>query len=92
MQGYDFSAVETLVDVGGGNGSFISAILQANPRITGILFDRPRVAEAARKSLADAGFAERCKIVGGDFFSTVPGGASAYVLRWISMTGTTSGR
>jgi len=83
VQGYDFSAIDTVVDVGGGNGSFISAILQANPRMTGILFDRPHVAEAARKSLADAGLAERCEIVGGDFFSAVPGGASAYVLRWI---------
>ena len=83
VEGYDFSAVDTVVDVGGGNGSFISAILRANPRMTGILFDLPLVAESARTSLADAGLAKRCDIAGGDFFTSIPAGGDAYVLRWI---------
>ena len=72
LQGYDFSDVDTVVDVGGGNGSFISSILRANPRMTGILFDMPHVAEGARKSIADAGLAKRCDIAGGDFFMSIP--------------------
>ena len=83
LQGYDFSDVHTVVDVGGGNGSFISAILQANPRMTGILFDMPHVAEGARKSIAGAGLAKRCDIAAGDFFKAIPAGGDAYVLRWI---------
>ena len=83
VEGYDFSAVGTVVDVGGGNGSFISAILRANPRMTGILLDLPLVAESARASLADAGLAKRCDIAGGDFFTSIPAGGDAYVLRWI---------
>lgn len=59
LQGYDFSDLGTIVDVAGGNGSFISAILRANPRMTGILFDLPHVAEGARKSIASTGLAKR---------------------------------
>ena len=83
LQGYDFSEVDRVVDVGGGNGSFISAILQANPRMTGILFDLPHVAEGARKSIAEAGLANRCECTGGDFFKSIPETGDAYVLRWI---------
>lgn len=83
VQEYDFSGVDKAVDVGGGNGSLISAILQANPRMTGILFDQSHVAEGARKSITDAGLSNRCEIVAGDFFSSVPAGGDAYILRWI---------
>jgi len=83
LQGYDFSDVDTIVDVGGGNGSFISAILRANPGMKGILFDLPHVAESARKTIADAGLAKRYDIAGGDFFKAIPAGGDAYVLRWI---------
>jgi hypothetical protein len=83
LQGYDFSEVDTVIDVGGGNGSFISAILRANPRMTGILFDLPHVAEGARKSIAEAGLANRCECAGGDFFKSIPAAGDAYVLRWI---------
>ena len=83
LQGYDFSDVDTIVDVGGGNGSFISAILRANPGMKGILFDLPHVAESARKTIADAGLAKRYDIAGGDFFKAIPAGGDVYVLRWI---------
>ena len=83
VQEYDFSGVDKAVDVGGGNGSLISAILQANPRMTGILFDQPHVAEGARSSITAAGLSKRCEIVAGDFFSSVPAGGDAYILRWI---------
>lgn len=83
VQEYDFSGVDKAVDVGGGNGSLIGAILQANPRMTGILFDQSHVAEGARKSITAAGLSSRCDIVAGDFFSSVPAGGDAYILRWI---------
>jgi hypothetical protein len=80
---YDFSQFGTLVDVGGGQGTLLRAILQANPTLHGVLFDLPHVTEDAKKRLAAAGLTERCSIIGGDFFTTVPTGGDAYLLKWI---------
>jgi hypothetical protein len=81
---YDFSKVRKLVDVGGGHGTLIRAILRANPGMSGVLFDLPHVVEGARAAIKSAGLADRCEIAGGDFFRSVPAGADAYALRWIS--------
>jgi hypothetical protein len=83
VQAYDFSGINKIMDVGGGHGTMITAILQSHPRMTGILFDSPHVAESARQPITSAGLAHRCEIVGGDFFKSVPAGADAYILRWI---------
>jgi hypothetical protein len=83
LASYPFSAIDTLVDVGGGNGSFIVSALQAYPRMKGVLFDLPHVAEQARKRIADAGLAERCEIIGGDIVTSVPEGGTAYILSQI---------
>jgi O-methyltransferase domain len=82
-QSYDFSDIGKIIDVGGGHGTLIAAILQKYPQMTGILFDSPHVAESARESIASAGLAQRCEIMGGDFFKSVPAGCDAYLLRWI---------
>jgi len=83
VQAYDFSGVRTIVDVGGGHGTLLRAILQGNAHLNGILFDLPHVAEGARGLMASAGVADRCEIVGGDFFTEVPAGGDAYILSWI---------
>lgn len=70
--GYDFSGVRTLVDVGGGHGALMIAILERYPAMTGIVYDTPKVAAAARKAIARAGLASRCRAQGGDFFTFVP--------------------
>ena len=80
---YDFSGCGTIVDVGGGNGSLLASVLAANPSARGILFDLPHVLDQARRQLAAAGVAERCELVGGDFFAGVPAGGDAYLLRWV---------
>ena len=77
---YDFSSARVLVDVGGGRGALISAILNAHPRLRGVLFDLPRVVDAARAELERAGIANRCEAVGGDILSSVPGGGDVYLL------------
>jgi hypothetical protein len=77
---YDFSGMRTIVDVGGGHGLLLSAILEAAPAARGILLDLPSVAAGARERLAAAGLAGRCEIVGGDFFASVPAGGDCYVL------------
>jgi hypothetical protein len=82
-QSYDFSGIGKIIDVGGGHGTLIAAILQKYPLMTGILFDSPQVAERARESIASAGLAQRCEVVGGNFFKLIPAGCDAYLLRLI---------
>jgi hypothetical protein len=83
LEGYDFGPFGTLVDVGGGNGSLLTAVLKRYPRLHGVLFDRPDAVERARPLLAAAGVADRCRTVGGDFFREVPAGGDAYLMRHI---------
>jgi SAM-dependent methyltransferase len=80
---YDFSQFGTLMDVGGGNGAILIGLLGANPKLRGIVFDRPGSAERARAKLAEAGLAARCSTVAGDFFQAVPEGADAIVLKHV---------
>lgn len=80
---YDFTQVGVLADIGGGNGSQISRILEKHDGLKGILFDLPHVVERAEKPIESAGLADRCQLVGGSFFESVPGGADVYVMRHI---------
>lgn len=76
---YDFSEIGTIADVGGGVGTVMATVLRANPQMRGILLElEPVVAEAAGH-LAAHGVADRCELVAGDFFASVPV-ADAYVL------------
>jgi 16S rRNA G1207 methylase RsmC len=69
---FDFSAVRTVADIGGAHGVLLAAILRANPTARGILFDLPHVIATARDSIDAQGLSERCELVSGDFFDTVP--------------------
>ncbi len=80
---YDFSSFRVLADVGGGNGSVLTAVLRKCPGLHGILFDLPGVVERAGPNLRAAGLAERCRVVGGDFFEAVPAGIDALMMRHI---------
>lgn len=81
--GYDFAARTRVCDVGGGSGTLLGAILAANPGLHGVVFDLPEVVEGAPAELAARGVADRCEVVGGDFFASVPGGCDLYVLQSI---------
>lgn len=80
---YDFGGAGTVVDVGGGHGKLLSTILQAHLALRGILFDLPHVVAGAQAEQEAAGVADRCAIVGGDFFAAVPTGGNCYTLRHI---------
>lgn len=80
---YDFSGVDTLVDIGGGTGNLLTTILQANPRMRGVLHDMSHVAEQARDLIASRGLADRCTVSEGDFFEALPEGGDAYMLSHI---------
>jgi hypothetical protein len=83
VAGYDFSTTKTVVDVGGGGGLLLTEILKANPAARGILFDLHDTVEHARAFVAASGVADRCELVEGDFFKSVPPGADIYLLKSI---------
>jgi SAM-dependent methyltransferase len=80
VSSYVFAQFDTIVDVGGGDGGLLIAILTANPRVQGVLFDLPHVAAKAERRIAAAGLAGRCRVVAGDAFAAVPEGGDAYLL------------
>jgi hypothetical protein len=83
LDAYDFTVFNELVDVGGGNGSLLMAILKRHQQMRGVLFDLPRVVERAQESVRSSGFQSRCRLVGGTFLESVPSGADAYLLRHV---------
>ena len=80
---YDFSAGPTIVDVGGGHGRLLAAILAASPRAHGVLYDLPQVVANAPMLLEKTGIADRVRIEGGSFFEKVPAGGDLYILKHI---------
>ncbi len=82
---YKFSALRTLVDVGGGHGSLLATILKANSKLKGVLFDQPSVIARAQKDqhVTTKGIAERCTLESGSFFEAVPAGGDAYIMKYI---------
>ncbi|MCW2880349.1 MAG: hydroxyneurosporene-O-methyltransferase [Sphaerisporangium sp.] len=77
---YDWGSLGHLMDVGGGNGALLSAILGAYPALRGTVFDQPATAETARKTLEAAGLSGRSDVAGGSFFEPLPPGAGGYIL------------
>jgi SAM-dependent methyltransferase len=81
MAAYDFSPYRHVVDVGGGNGMLFTLLLQKYPQMRGTLFDLPTTQIQAQKYMEQAGVAERCQMVGGNFFvDELPGEGDLYVL------------
>jgi len=83
VEAYDFSGVESLVDIAGGHGRLLTAILDANPLLKGVLFDLPHVIEGAKENETIKAAASRCELTTGDFFVAVPAGADAYIMKHI---------
>jgi hypothetical protein len=80
VQARDFSEFPRIVDIGGGTGVLLEAILNATPGSTGVLFDLPSVARLARQRLAGQPVASRIEVEGGDFFAAAPPGGDCYLL------------
>ena len=81
VAGYDFSAYPTIVDVGGGEGPLLAAILAGAPASRGVLYDLPRVVASAPSLLREHKVADRVRIAEGSFFDSVPTGGDAYILK-----------
>jgi len=82
LASYDFSGHHRVVDVGGGQGATLAAILEAHPGITGVLFDRPEVVATAE---LPESLTERCEIIAGDMLQGVPVGGDAYLIKRVLM-------
>jgi len=88
---YDFSQFNTVIDIGGGQGSFLSTLLKNNPNLSGILFDLPHAIESAKnlyisksantRAEDNKDFPSRCKLIEGDFFKSIPIGADGYIIK-----------
>jgi hypothetical protein len=83
LEAYDFSGFERVVDVGGGHGALLTAILGANPSMKGVLYELPEVVAEAPDVASTPGVAERFETVGGSFFDSVPPGSDCYVLKLV---------
>jgi hypothetical protein len=81
VDAYDFGRFGTVVDVGGGRGMLLAAVLARYPAVDGVLFDQPEVAAGAHSLLVATGVSQRCRVVGGSFFDSVPEGADCYLLK-----------
>jgi hypothetical protein len=79
---YDFAAHHRVVDVGGGQGATLTAILEANPSVTGVLFDLPQV--VSKVTLPET-ITQRCEIVAGDMLKALPAGGDVYLLKRVLM-------
>ena len=80
LAAYDWGSLRHVVDVGGGNGSLLIALLREHPALRGTVLDLPETVEAARSALTAAGLAERADVVAGSFFDPLPPGAGGYLL------------
>jgi len=81
LAAHDFSRYRRIIDIGGGNGVFMSRVLAALPNAEGIIFDTPSGIEGGQMELDAAGVGERCRRVAGDFFRDAPEAADAYILK-----------
>jgi SAM-dependent methyltransferase len=80
VSAYDFTHASTVVDVGGGNGQLIRAILHANPGVSGVLVESLGMARKARARVHAEGLDERCEVLTADIFESVPGEGDVYLL------------
>jgi len=83
LAAYDFTGFHTIVDVGGGHGRLLAMILAKAPDARGVLYDLPNVVDGAGPELKKTGVADRCEVVGGSFFDSVPEGGDAYLMKAI---------
>jgi hypothetical protein len=79
---YSFDGIHSVVDVGGGHGLLLATILARNPHLKGTLYEVPHVVEGCRNGPLTP-VMERCTLVSGDMFSSVPAGADAYIMKHI---------
>ncbi|WP_455712461.1 methyltransferase [Streptomyces globisporus] len=80
VAGFDWASTGHVIDLGGGDGSLLTALLTACPSLRGTVLDLPEAVQRAKESFAVSGLDDRANAVAGSFFDALPAGAGAYVL------------
>ncbi|MFE7137053.1 methyltransferase [Streptomyces sp. NPDC057644] len=80
---FDFGRFDTLVDIGGGDGTLLASVLREHPKLRGVLFDTAEGLAQAPQRLARDGLTERVVLETGDFFASAPAGGDVYLLKSI---------
>ena len=57
---YDFSNVRNIIDIGGGYGVLMTAILKAKPNLSGCILDLPFVLKNTKAFIKDENLEQRC--------------------------------
>lgn len=83
VEAYDFSSIKTIVDVGGGEGRLLAAILQKNPNLKGILLEMPHLIKAASNLLEQSGVTERCELKDTDILKSIPTRGDILIMKHI---------
>ncbi|MBO9690851.1 methyltransferase [Chryseobacterium sp.] len=82
IENYDFKAYQKIIDIGGGNGTMMYAILNSSPESSGIIFDEANVIEKTLQLIPE-NLKNRCTVATGSFFNEVPKGGDLYTMKWI---------
>lgn len=83
LSAYDFSGLDTIVDIGGGQGSLLISILERYPTLNAVLFDQAETITRAHELLAQHQLEQRCLTVAGSFFESLPAGKELYILKHV---------
>lgn len=83
VSAWNFQSASHVLDVGGGRGHFVAAVLNAHTDLQGAVFDMTEACPGARKLIGEKGLANRCEVIGGSFFEVVPPGYDVHLLKWI---------
>ncbi|NEX62128.1 methyltransferase [Noviherbaspirillum galbum] len=83
LRAYDFSGARRIVDIAGGNGALLFAILAAWPDAQGVLYDLPHAIQSACQGRGARSLHGRCTFASGSFFDAIPAGADLYLLKSI---------
>jgi len=80
---YEFAGFTQVMDVGGGYGAVLAALLKRHPRLRGSILDLPHAQAGAEAYLAAQGVADRAAFIEGSFFDPIPPTADCYLLKYI---------
>ncbi|MFF2910657.1 methyltransferase [Paenibacillus sp. NPDC057934] len=80
LRNYSFEPFDVIVDVAGGLGQILAGILHTNPKAKGVLYDLPTTVEKAKGYMESVGLSERCELIAGDMFKSIPAGGDLYII------------
>ncbi len=83
LEAYDFSGIDTLMDVAGGHGFVLTSILQRYPKMRGVVYELNHVAEGARERIRNLDLTERCEVLSGNFFESIPPRCDVFLMQQI---------